>query len=89
MSFPKGENVCTRSSSVKSAGKWYMNRLAPSGPSRCFSCLLLESPEGVGGGRRPPRAASCRASKVEKGVGALVLGIRKLIPPRVGQLCQM
>ena len=37
ITFPNGLNVCKRSESVYSCGRWYMNRLAPSGPSCCFN----------------------------------------------------
>jgi len=30
--LPKGRNVCIRSASVNSGGKWYINRFDPSGP---------------------------------------------------------
>lgn len=42
ITFPKGLNVCRRSESVYSCGRWYINRLAPSGPSCCFSPVSPE-----------------------------------------------
>ena len=37
ITFPNGLKVCSRSESVYSWGRWYIKRLAPSGPSCCFS----------------------------------------------------
>lgn len=36
ITFPNGMKAWSRSISVNSCGRWYINRLAPSGPSVCF-----------------------------------------------------
>lgn len=40
MTFPNGRNVETRSVSLNSCGRWYINKLQPSGPSICLSVLV-------------------------------------------------
>lgn len=38
---PNGKNVDAKSLSVNSCGKWYMNKLQPSGPMEVFSVFFI------------------------------------------------
>lgn len=42
MTFPNGQNAWASSWSENSCGRWYMKRLAPSGPSTCLPAGLDE-----------------------------------------------